>query len=406
VALVPLRAIAVIAAGFLTVSIAYAIRYGYGIFLPEMIAELAISKTQAGLIASAYFVAYTLFSPLLGYLSDRFDVRIILSLFTALLAGGALCMALADDVWSAGVFFALAGIGHSACWAPVVALVQRWVPDRRRGLALSLTTMGAGVGIALWSLLLPLIIANSGWRSGWLALGGFALIVAGINFLLVRRSPETHADPGQGRTAPANGQKAGSSQYRELLRGRVLWLIGLAYLLVGFTVLVPFTFLTVHAMESHAFPYGEAGRLLAIIALAGMAGKLVLGILSDSLGRVRVMLGCGLLLGVGCLGMALGQTVPALYVAVILFGVGWGAVWPVYAAAAADFFPRSRAGSVIGIWTVFLGVGSILSPVLCGWLIDISHSYLSSFLLGSLGGLFSALLLVPLLKTARVAVAE
>jgi MFS family permease len=405
-ALGPLRAAAVIAAGFFTVSIAYAIRYGYGIFLPEMVAELAISKTQAGLIASAYFVAYTLFSPLLGYLSDRFDVRIILSLFTALLAGGALCMALAVDVWSAGFFFALAGIGHSACWAPVVALVQRWVPDRRRGLALSLTTMGAGVGIAVWSLLLPLIIANSGWRSGWLALGCFAFIVAGLNFLLVRRSPERAADPGQGGTVPANGQKAGMRQYRELLRGRILWRIGLAYLLVGFTVLVPFTFLTVHAMDSHAVPYGEAGRLLAIIALAGMAGKLVLGILSDSLGRVRVMLGCGLLLGVGCLGMALGHTVPALYAAVILFGVGWGAVWPVYAAAAADFFPRSQAGSVIGIWTVFLGVGSILSPVLCGWLIDISHAYLSSFLLGSLGGLFSALLLVPLLKTARVAVVD
>ena len=57
------RAIAVILAGFLTVSIAYAIRYGYGMLLPQMLPALGITKTQAGIIYSAYFVAYTLFFP-------------------------------------------------------------------------------------------------------------------------------------------------------------------------------------------------------------------------------------------------------------------------------------------------------------------------------------------------------
>ncbi|MEJ2039539.1 MAG: MFS transporter, partial [Desulfosarcinaceae bacterium] len=136
-------------AGFLTVSIAYAIRYGYGILLPEMLITLKISKTEAGVIYASYFLAYTLGSPVVGLLSDRYNVRVILALFTALLGLGAMLMALADSVLSASLIFTVAGLGHAACWAPVVALVQKWVPDTRRGTALAFATLGSGSGIAL-----------------------------------------------------------------------------------------------------------------------------------------------------------------------------------------------------------------------------------------------------------------
>lgn len=78
-------------------------------------------------------------------------------------------------------------------------------------------------------------------------------------------------------------------------------------------------------------------------------------------------------------------------------GLGFGAVWPMYAAAAIDYFPKSIAGSVIGVWTVFLGVGSILSPVICGWTIDFFGNFAWTFNLGLAGGLAAAVCLVPLL---------
>jgi MFS family permease len=395
------RAIAVITAGFFTVSIAYAIRYGYGIFLPEMITALAISKTEAGVIASSYFVAYTLFSPLLGYLSDRYDIRVILSSFTALLAAGTLCMAFAYNVFSASLFFALAGIGHSACWVPVVLLVQRSVPDHRRGMALSFTTMGAGIGIAFWSMLLPFIIHRYSWQSGWIALGVAGFCVAALNFILVRSHPRKVIGDVQNCSSVVKPTRPWHV-YRELLKDKNLWLIGLSYLLVGFTVLVPYTFLTVYAVEELEIPYSLAGRLLAVMAVSGMVGKMILGILSDTLGRVKVMIACGMLLAFGCLGIAWVRDLGAIYVSTVLFGIGWGAVWPVYAAAAPDFFTEARSGSVIGIWTVFLGVGSIVSPVLCGWSIDATGSYMYTFFLGFVGGIASSLLLLPILRVSKV----
>ncbi len=394
------RAVAVITAGFLTVSIAYAIRYCYGILLPEMVIALSISKTEAGVIASAYFVTYTLCSPILGLLSDRYDVRIILCIFTAMLAAGAFCMAFSTNVLTAALFFSIAGIGHSACWVPVVSLVQRWVPDNRRGMALSITTMGTGVGIALWSLVLPILIGNYGWKAGWIALGLFGFLVAGLNYILVRSNPEPDSKKGKYQQSHMNLEWL-VAVYRELLKEKKIWFIGLAYLLVGFTVLVPYTFLSVYAIEELNFSYSVAGRFLAVIAISGMAGKLFLGILSDTLGRVRVMIACGVLLGLGCFGMAFCQDLYAIYGYTVIFGVGWGAVWPVYAAAAPDFFIREQSGSVIGLWTVFLGVGSVLSPVLSGWTIDATGTYRYAFLLGCGGGLLSAVLLLPVLNTPK-----
>lgn len=391
------RGYGVIAASFLTVAMAYAVRYGYGMLLPGMLGTWGISKMAAGIIYSAYFAAYTLCSPLLGLLSDRCDLRLLVSVFTGLLAGGTALMGCVDSLPAAALAFALAGIGHAACWAPVVSLVQRWVEDRHRGTALAVATMGSAIGIAFWGMLLPLIVARAGWRAGWIAMGlcGFALAV--LNYLLIRNpAPDSPASCSQPTATPA------WHLYRQLLASDTMWCVGLSYLLIGFTVLVPFTFIGLYAKEELGLPYASATWLFSLLAIAGMAGKLLLGVLSDRRGRIPVMMICGLCLGGGCLGIVQFSAFALKAVAVVLVGIGFGAVWPVYAAAAIDFFPRSAAGSVIGLWTFFMGVGSIAAPVICGWSIDATGSYAWAFRIGCTTALLAVIALVPLLQKPRL----
>ncbi|MFC1864192.1 MFS transporter, partial [Thermodesulfobacteriota bacterium] len=113
------RAVAIIFAGFCTAFVAFAIRYSYGLLLPQMLPSLAISKTDAGIIYSSYFVACTMSAPFLGVLVDRIDARGLLTVFVTLLGLGGCLMAVSSTVVQASIFFALAGVGHSACWAPV-----------------------------------------------------------------------------------------------------------------------------------------------------------------------------------------------------------------------------------------------------------------------------------------------
>lgn len=388
------RAYAIIIAGFFTVSIAYGIRYAYGMLLPEMLPALKISKIQAGTIFSVYFIVYTICTPVLGTLSDLFNYRLIVTVFTGVLAVGAILMARTNGFSQACLFFSIVGLGHAACWAPVTSLVSKWVPHQKRGMALSLVTMGVGLGIPLWGTTLPLIVKAAHWRSGWLAMGIFALGAALLNLILVR-NPSSSTDSGPRISAQKRFQQVGAT-YKDLFSNKTFWVIGLAYLLVGFNVLVPFTFIPVYARESLNLAYATSTRFVAVIAIFGIVGQLTLGTLSDTAGRIRILILCSIIMGTGCLGVIFFNSKLGLYAVMAFYGLGYGAVWPVYAAAATDFFSQDKTGSVVGLWTVFLGVGSIVSPVICGWTIDKSAGYTWTFFLGLCSGLGSALILAYL----------
>ena len=389
------RALAVIIAGFFTVFVAYAVRYAYGLLLPHMLPSLAISKTEAGFIYSSYFIAYTIFSPILGLLADRYDARVLLTFFVALLGAGACLMSLSSGVIQASLFFALAGIGHSACWVPVVTVVQRWVSDSRRGTALAVVDLGSASGIAVWSMVMPLIVGAFDWRAGWMSLGLLALIVACMNFFLVRSHPSGDANPPLPGGAPSSRPPI-RAIYRALFRDRRFWLIGLSYMLIAFSILIPFAFLATYATQELHIPYKSATGLIAVVAIAGVFGKLVLGHISDIVGRLRVMMLCGVFTAAGGLGMAFGQGFSMLVLSAAVFGIGYGAIWAVYAASAQDFFPREHTGSVIGLWTLYLGIGSILSPVMAGWIIDSTGGYRGAFVLVTASAVMASLLLVPM----------
>ena len=96
--------------------------------------------------------------------------------------------------------------------------------------------------------------------------------------------------------------------------------------------------------------------------------------------------------------MAFAATYVMLVLCTIVFGIGYGALWPVYAAASRDFFKHQYAGRVMGLWTLFLGVGSIISPVLTGWIIDMSGHFNWAFVLSSAASAVSVLVLIPALR--------
>ncbi len=392
------RTVAIIVAGFFTVFVAFAVRYAYGLLLPEMLTSLAISKTEAGVIYSSYFITYTIFSPVLGLLTDRTDARKLITIFVTILGIGAYLMSFSTSVIRASLFFALAGIGHSACWVPVVTVVLRWVSERRRGMALAIVDLGSASGIAVWSILIPLIMDSYGWRTVWMSLGLSTFFVAGINFFAIRSHPPDDSEP-EGIRSGTNTRIPVREAYKEIFRDAKFYLIGLSYLLLSFSILIPFTFLATYATRDLMISYKSATGLVALIAVMGAFGKLVLGYISDKTGRVRVMMLCGVLTAAGGLGLASTRGFFELILFTIVFGIGYGTIWPVYAASSRDFFSKDYAGSVVGLWTIFHGIGSILSPIIAGWTIDITGSYTWAFMLVMISSTISLLLLLPIHRT-------
>jgi MFS family permease len=393
------RTIAVLLACFSTILMAYTIRYSYGTLLPEMLPALAITKAEAGVIYSSYFIAYTLFSPVLGLLSDRYNMRIMIAAFVCLMGIGTFLMQYASSVLQTSICFTVAGIGCAACWAPVMALAQRWTSDKRRGMSLAFIDVGSSLGVVVAGSLVPLVIAGSNWRRGWMFLGIVAIVLGIIDYFLIRNSPEI---PGNSVVKKTGGRgKLVGLTYKQLLSDSRFWLIGIAYLLTGFAVIIPFTFISTYAVQELSFSYNSATLLIAIIGAGGIIGKLSLGPFSDKWGRLRIMISSAILIGGGCLAMAYSRGLVLMAVCFV-YGIGYGACWSMYAACAADFFSKQAAGGIIGLWTVLLGIGSLTAPILSGWSADVTGTLMWAFLIAAAAGIGSLVLLLPMLKMAQV----
>ncbi len=391
------RKAGVIISGFFTLFIAFSIRYSYGLILPYMLSSLGISKTEAGVIFSSYFITATLLAPVFGMLGDRFDTRLILTIFVAILGLGSYLMSFSSSVIQACIFFALVGVGHSACWAPVVTVVMRWVSQRRRGMIISIVDLGSTAGIAVWSIIIPVIIQSFNWRTVWINLGLTAFAVSAMNFFFVRSHPPSQSDITDFKSGH-NIKIPIKEAYKNIFRDSKFYLIGFSYLLISFSILIPFTFLATYATQELMIPYANSASLLVVIAISGAIGKLVLGYVSDKAGRIKIMMLCGLLVASGTVGMAVSGKLSMLFIFSTLFGVGYGTIWPVYAASARDLFHKDYSGTVIGLWTLYHGLGSIISPSLSGLIIDVTNTYFWAFILAMLCSLASFLLLFPIKK--------
>jgi MFS family permease len=391
------RAMAVLFACFCTVLAAYSIRYSYGTLLPEMLPSLSITKAQAGVIYSSYFIAYTVLSPILGLLADRYDMRVLLAVFVGLMGGGTFLMQYSTSVVQASGFFTLAGIGCAACWAPVMALAQRWISDKRRGMSLAFIDAGSSLGVMAAGAIVPLAVAASSWKLGWMSLGIMGLVLGVVNFVFIRNSPDSGDKNLAGKTK--NAWK--SANYRAILADRRFWLIGLAYLLTGFAIIIPFTFISTYAVQELSFPYDKATLLVTIIGIGAISGKLTLGPVSDKVGRVKIMVLCAFLIGGGCLGIAYSRGWWMLAICFV-YGIGYGACWAMYAACAADFFSKQAAGGIIGLWTFLMGVGSIIAPIIAGWSADVTGTLKWAFIIAAAGGLISLILLLAMLRRTQL----
>lgn len=168
---------------------------GVSVFIDPLIEDLGISRTQ---VSTAY-LAGTLIGacamPLVGRAIDRYGPRRVIAAVGAVF--GAVLIALAFVTGIVGLTAGFVGVrmaGQGALSLVATTTVAYWF-DKRRGLALGITSAIGTAGISLAPLLIERLISAYGWRQAW-AIEGIAvwLIVIPLALFGIRNRP---ADIGQ-----------------------------------------------------------------------------------------------------------------------------------------------------------------------------------------------------------------
>ncbi len=377
----------ILIASFSVAFMAYGIRYTYGILLPEMMAGLGMGNTVAGLVYFSFFLSYTIVSLLVGLLVDSWGARRTVLTFLPIFAVGVGLIGMAGSALEAAVYLAIVGVGASVGWIPLVIWVQMAFPARR-GFYLGILQTGCNMGFGTMGLIVQPLASIMGWREVWMVLGLMAAV-----WLIPLAILAGDMIPGGDGGPPIDIRRLTSL----VLKGRA-WAGGISYMFAAFAIMVPVTFVKAFASLELGMSAEVAASMYALMGFMGVAGAVIVSAGSDILGRKRTLILANTILAIGLIGLYAVKGGIDMSAWISVLGFSYGSIWPLYAALARDEYGWGTAGSVMGLWTVFAGLGLLAAPPIGGLLADFSGSYRPAYLLGAVIAMAS---LVPLVMGGR-----
>lgn len=357
----------------LTLGVTQAVSYGilsyaFPVFIGPMEAELGWSRTQVtGAFSLAALVAGAAAIPV-GRWVDAHGARGVMSAGSLLAALLLLAWAGVETLWG---FYALwIGLGlasASVLYEPAFAVVAQWFV-RRRGRALTVLTFMGGFASVVFVPLATALVEGQGWRA---ALVGLAMVLAVVtvpaHLLLLRRRPQDHGlqpdgETGDGGSGDRQAEPERSVPARAAVRsGSFRWL-SLAFALSSLVT----TALAVHLIPlllERGYSPGFAGAAMGTVGLMALPGRLVFTPLGTRWSRPAV---AASIFGMQALSVAalwLGSGERSVWIFVLLFGAGFGAITPARAALLAEFYGPGSYGSISGTMALVLSLARASAPV-------------------------------------------
>jgi MFS family permease len=364
----PYRWVIVVLGGLMG-CVAIGAMFSLAVFLAPMSAETGWSRAGISFAMTINFLVMAFGSFGWGAASDRWGARIVTLLGAGLLGLALVLASRAPTLLHFQLTFGvIVGLSASAFFAPMIATVTGWF-ETRRNLAVSLVSAGMGMAPLTISPLASWLITHYGWRAAMFYIGLLAWIVVIPAALFVRRPPAAQS-PAQ--LAPDKGE-------RQLTVGKAL--TSPQFLILAFTF---FMCCAAHSgpifhVVSYALYCGlgsmAAVSVYSVEGLAGLGGRLLLGVLADRYGAKRVLVTALAVQSIAIASYLAVNELDEFYALAVIFGVAYGGGMPLYASLARDYFGQHIMGTVFGAATMLSSLGMSIGPVAGGWVFDHFGNY-------------------------------
>jgi len=363
--------------------LSYLCRLGLSVVKKPIIDAGILTAEQLGTMGAAFFYTYAASRFTNGFLADHANIKrffpmgLLLSALLNLAVGSTNVFWLFALLWGANGWFQ--GFGSVSS---VVAL-NHWFGDDERGRFYGLWSTAHALGEGLTFVATAALVSAFGWRFGFIGPGLIGVGVAAALYIALADRPETLGLPpvtqwrkGTNPTGTRPGQSGQRlAQQLKVLRMPSLWVLGLACMTMSATRYAMNSWGILYLQEAKHYALVKAGSMLAINTVAGIAGCISYGFISDTLFRARRP-PTNLLFGLVELGALVAIFLcPAgeplwLSVAFALYGFGLsGILASLGGLFAIDLAPRQAAGAAMGFMGVFSYLGAALQEQVSGLLI-------------------------------------
>jgi MFS family permease len=361
---------------------------------PYRVLELGGTAAAAGLFLGLLAFSSALSAPVTGPIGDRLGHRrVLIAVSLTLALFSASYAVISDHRWMLAVV-AVHGLFWSALLSSSGAYMTATIPASRRAEGLSywgltsILALGAAPALGFW-------VHRFGWATLCFEIVGLNLIMAIIAWRLpddldpgtepsagaagamppgwsseraLRVSPRERSGESGPPASERVGGSAGAKPPGSIIEWRVLLLsIAMALISFGYGSLTSFS-----ALFADALLVTPRSLFLTAMAVAVCAGRIFIGRALDRIGYRRVLLPCLAVPPLGLLLLAGAQGRLSFLVAALVFGAGFGLMYPSYTAYVLEHVPSNRRGAAFGAMLAAFDTGIGTGSSAMGWLV---HHY-------------------------------
>ncbi|ERG96157.1 OFA family MFS transporter [Haloquadratum walsbyi] len=358
-------------------------------------------SAQFGIQAPALGAVFTLFVIFqagsqfpVGWWRDKRGPKALSFAAAALAGGGYIGLAYATAVWQVYVLYSLGAIGVGIVYTVSVNTALKWFPDRP-GLTTGIGTMAFAAGSAL---VVPFVRANATAASYPFVLRTLGVIIGlgiFIGALILRDPPDRWAEAqtkntengltetdSDTRDTPEVAQK--QYTWREVLRTWQFWVMYGMFIAVSGAGLM-LTAKVVSFANALGLTAVTATASATLLPVAGGAGRLILGDLSDRVPRERAMAVSFTLCGVGLAAVvyfAQNESALGFLAAVIMTTFFWSPQYTLFPSVVGTYYGSANSSANYALLYSGKMWGGVFGGAAAGWLVN-QVGWSGAFLTGS-----------------------
>jgi len=346
--------------------------------------DFHLSKTQIGLVFSLFAYPYLVFQIVGGWVSDRFGARRTLIACGIVWAAATALTGMAGGLISLLAARLLLGFGEGATFPAATSAMSRWVIKEQRGFAQGVTHAAARIGNAVAPPVIAFLMATRGWRASFYACALISFAWVALWAMTFTEYPKDHPRVTAEELAelPPPRAKISMPVPWSRLIARMLP-VTIVYFCYGWTLWLYSSWIPQYFMHSQNLDLKSSGLFSAGVFFAGVVGDTLGGIVTDRLlkrtGRLEIARSYMVCV---CMFLTLVSLVPLmfthnLHVSLACLSAGFffaeltiGPMWAIPMDISVD-----HSGTASGIMNIGSAAAAIISPVVAGYLIDISGNW-------------------------------
>jgi len=345
----------------------YTCRLGLSIVKKPLIDGGIFTVEELGMIGAALFYGYAAGKLFNGFLSDYIKPRLFFSVSIFLAALINLAMGSSTLLWVSISLWALNGWFQGMAAPSAVITITNWFGFRERGRIYGIWSASHAIGEGITFYVIAAIVAAYGWRYGYITPGVVCIAVAAWVYSFMRNAPPSIGLPtvsdwlGEESQPPKDKN---TWQTQKVIFGiTAMWVVAVSSALMYVTRYAINSWGVLYLQEIRGYSLLDAGFFLTVNTVAGIAGSVAYGYISDRCFDARrppANLIFAIVEIVALLAIFLGpQNDVVLFIAFVVYGAALsGLIASVGGLFGVDIAPRGATGAAMGFVGVFSYLGA------------------------------------------------